>query len=363
MLAYWGSFGGLPKLTLELGQAATTSQSVKCSIAISRSNELYDAYHFLGDALFAAPTFRNKPGAFFSWKSLLNLRSSLVERFRRDDTRAFVSLAPHVWSPLLGPVVRRAGVRHIVVAHDASAHPGDLYGPVNRWLLREAVMADHVITLSNFVAQGLAAYGIPERRISVLFHPDLDYAASPGAIKSDREPLRILFMGRLFKYKGLRLFVDALELLRRSGVPIVAGVHGWGKIDPPLRGRLTALGATVVNRYIPHQELPGIFLRYDLVVASHIEASQSGVIASAFGAGLPVVVTPVGGLVDQVTSGVNGIVAQSVTADAVAAAIRVVVEDPTLLARLREGVAATRQERSVTRFFDQICRIALGPQS
>jgi glycosyltransferase involved in cell wall biosynthesis len=213
------------------------------------------------------------------------------------------------------------------------------------------------------VAQGLAAYGIPERRISVLFHPDLDYAASPGAIKSDREPLRILFMGRLFKYKGLRLFVDALELLRRSGVPIVAGVHGWGKIDPPLRGRLTALGATVVNRYIPHQELPGIFLRYDLVVASHIEASQSGVIASAFGAGLPVVVTPVGGLVDQVTSGVNGIVAQSVTADAVAAAIRVVVEDPTLLARLREGVAATRQERSVTRFFDQICRIALGPQS
>lgn len=363
MLAYWGAFGGLPKLTLELAQAATTLEKVKCSIAISRSNELYDAYNFLDDALFAVSTFRKKSGAFLNWQSLAELRSGLAERFRRDGTRAFVSLAPHVWSPLLGPVIRRAGVRHVVVAHDASAHPGDVFGPVNRWLLREAVMADHVVTLSNFVAQGLAAYGIPERKISVLFHPDLNYATAPRADKSDREPLRILFIGRLFKYKGLSLFVDALELLRRSGLPTVVGVYGWGKIDPPLRRRLNALGATVVNRYISHQELPAIFSRYDLVVATHIEASQSGVVASAFGAGLPVVVTPVGGLVQQVISGVNGIVAQSVTAEAVAAAIRTVAENPALLARLRQGVAATREDRSVNRFFDQLCKIALPSRS
>ena len=361
MLAYWGAFGGLPKLTLELAQAASASRTVQCSIAISRSNELYHAYDSLGDALFAVPTFRNKPGAFLNWQSLSKLRSGLGERFRRDNTRAYVSLAPHVWSPLLGPVIRRAGVRHVVVAHDASAHPGDVYGPVNRWLLREAVSADQVITLSNFVARGLAAYGIPERKISVLFHPDLDYATSPRAGRTEREPLGVLFIGRLFKYKGLSLFVDAIELLRGSGVPIRVGVYGWGKIDQPLQRRLSALGATVVNRYVAHEELPAIFARYDLVAASHIEASQSGVVASAFGAGLPVVVTPVGGLVEQVVSGVNGIVARSVTAEAVAAAIRTVADDPALLARLRDGVAATRDQRSVERFFDRICGVALGP--
>jgi len=359
MLAYWGAHGGLPKLTLELAQVASAFQKVKCSISISRSNELFGAYNFPDDDCFAVSTFSNKLGAFLKWKTLLELRSSLQERLRRDRTRAFVSLAPHIWSPLVGSVIHKAGVRHVVVVHDASAHPGDMYGLINRWLLREAMMADDVITLSDLVAEGLVAYGVPARKISVLFHPDLNYAV-PRLDKGVSEPLRILFFGRLFAYKGLSLFVDAIDLLRRTGLRTTVGVYGWGKIDQLLRHRLSALGATVVNRYLTHQELPEMFSRYDLVVTSHIEASQSGVIASAFGAGLPVVATPVGSLVEQVRDGVNGILAQSVTVEAVAAAIRMVAEEPLLLARLREGVAATRPERSAQRFFDQICRIALG---
>ena len=101
--------------------------------------------------------------------------------------------------------------------------------------------------------------------------------------------------------------------------------------------------------------------RYDLVVAAHTEASQSGVIAAAFGAGLPVVTTPVGGLVEQVTHGVTGMIAASASARAIADAVRTIAQDMSLLGRLRHGVHATHPERSTARFFDELCDIALRP--
>ncbi len=359
MFAYWGSMGGLPQVTLELAQVAAAQQRVRCTFSISKSNQLFDQYAFLGDSLFPVSTFQKKWGSVFAWKSLQALRSRLGERFRFDKTRAFVSLAPHVWSPLVTPIIRDAGVKHIVVAHDAAVHPGDPYGLVNWWLLREAAMADHVVALSNFVARQLATTcGIPQDKISVLFHPDLNYGAVDTQPRDKRDPLRVLFFGRIFRYKGLGLCVDAIEHVRRSGVPVELGVYGSGPIGSSLRRRLSNLNATVVNRWLAHNELAQVFSRYDVFVASHIEASQSGAVATAFGAGLPVIATPTGGLIEQVTPGVTGIITESVASEAIATAIKTLAEDRTLLERLRSGVAATRKERSSERFFDEMCRIA-----
>jgi glycosyltransferase involved in cell wall biosynthesis len=361
MFAYWGAMGGLPQVTLELAQVAAAQQRVRCTFSISKANQLFDQYAFLGDGLFPITTFQRKWRSVADWKSVRALRSGLRERFRLDKTRAFVSLAPHVWSPLVTSVIRDAGVRHVVVAHDAAVHPGDPYGLVNWWLLREAKMADHVVALSHFVARQLVATcGIPQDKISVLFHPDLNYGAVETQPRKLSDPLRVLFFGRIYRYKGLELCVDAVEKVRRSGVAVELGVNGSGPIGSSLRQRLSNLNATVVNRWLAHNELAQVFSRYDVFVASHIEASQSGAVATAFGAGLPVIATPTGGLLEQITPGVTGIIAESVASQAIAAAIKTLAQDRTLLERLRRGVAATRKERSSERFFDEMRRIALA---
>lgn len=123
--------------------------------------------------------------------------------------------------------------------------------------------------------------------------------------------------------------------------------------------RLLGLGSKIENRWLQHREFKSILPRYDVVAVSHIEASQSGVVAAAFGAGLPVVATPVGGLVEQVTTGVTGIIAESVSASALATALRTLVDDRSLLARFRRGIASRRAERSMERFYDKVCEIAL----
>ena len=97
--------------------------------------------------------------------------------------------------------------------------------------MREAQAADHVVTLTHAVAKRLIkSKRIPEEKISVLFHPDLHYAPSFRQEASDK-PLRVLFFGRILPYKGVNIFVDALEMLREAGLPLQVGVFGQGELD------------------------------------------------------------------------------------------------------------------------------------
>lgn len=361
MFAFWGQRGALARLALDLGRIAVSkTNDSPATISISRYNEIFRDYEGFGDALFPVDTFASTGIAMTHLPNIIRLRRDLDARLAADGARAFVTLMSHAWSPPLSSVLQRNKVRHVVVVHDADPHPGDRTALVNRWLLCEARAADHVVTLSKHVAQRLIrARGIPRDKITVLFHPDLEYACD-RAPQPEGAPLRVLFFGRMLPYKGFDVFFNAVELLTRLGVPLGIGVFGLGDIEA-FRPRLEMLGAEVHNRWIEENEIGGIFARHDLAVVTHTETSQSGVVAAAYGAGLPVVVTPAGGLVEQVVPGVTGLIAAATMPAAVAAAIRSLADDRGLLATLRKGVAANRDARSMERFFSAVTNIALAP--
>jgi len=79
----------------------------------------------------------------------------------------------------------------------------------------------------------------------------------------------------------------------------------------------------IINKWLTNSEIENLVNKSNLVVLPYIEASQSGVIAIAHSLSTPVVVTPVGGLVDQVIEGENGLIAADVTPKALAMAIDV----------------------------------------
>jgi glycosyltransferase involved in cell wall biosynthesis len=155
------------------------------------------------------------------------------------------------------------------------------------------------------------------------------------------------------RYKGLPLFVEACEILRREGRAFAIGVVGEGDISD-LRERLRRLGAEVVNHWVAHGEIAAVMDRYDAVVVPSTEASQSGVVGLAHGNGLPAIVTPVGGLPGQVEHGVTGLTAAAMSAAAVADEMRRFLLDAALRRRLREGVQTRRDARSMTRFVDAL---------
>ena len=359
MFLYWGRRGAMPQFTLELGRAAMASPNISPSVCISRQNELYPSFEASGTALYPVETFATHLGALTqSWRLALikrNLAAYLIEQ----RIEAVIDLMPHVWSPAIAPTIQLAGGRYIPVLHDAAPHPGD---PMTAWAQRRIDQslskADLIIALSGSVASEFRSRPRASKaEIAVLFHPDLTYGM-PSIPRSIRpgEPIRLLFLGRILPYKGLPLFLDAVDLLRRDGIAVDIGVFGEGHLgDAACR---LAGNAEVVNRWLTAAEIASVLSRYHAVVLSHTEASQSGVAAAAFGAGVPVIATPIGGLVEQVGDGVTGVLARRVDAPALAQAVRHLFGTPGLYATCCNNIAARRADRSMSRFVERCAVLA-----
>lgn len=350
LFLYLGRRGAMPRFTLEVVRAARTLPDMEATSFISAQNELGAAFEAFGRDVVSVDTFERPTDLLAGWR-LLRARRTLEREIRDRRVELVIEMMPHVWSPWLGSAIRRAGARYVTIAHDAEAHPGDPTGLANRLTALAFRRADRVVTLSRTVADRLLAAGrVRPERLSILFHPDLTYDARP--IEEARSPdraLRLLFLGRILPYKGLALLVEAVALARAAGACVTLGVFGEGDLGSAA-ARLDRLGAEVINRWLTEDEIAGVLARHDVMVVSHVEASQSGVVAAAFGAGLPVIATPVGGLPEQVRDGVTGLIAAAPTASALATAIGRLAREPALYDALCRGVSAQREARSMDRF-------------
>jgi len=362
MFVYWGRRGALPQFTLELGRIAQADPLIEATISISRQNEAFTHYEAFGPALFAVDTFMTDSGALHRAGRIPLLRRRLSQRLRQDRTQVVIELMPHVWSSFVMPVVRNAGVRYCTIVHDADAHPGDHTSLVNGLVDRAAASADLVLTLSSAVANRLAATDkVAPNKLVTLFHPDLTYGLPQlKPPPNPEDPLRLLFLGRIMTYKGLTLFCDTIDELRAEGVAVEIGVFGEGSLGANAE-RLRGMGAEVVNRWLSTQEFANALDSYHAVVLSHTEASQSGVAAAAFGSRVPVVASPVGGLVEQVKTGVNGVLAQGANAQALAAAIKQLVLNPQFYSETCANLERTAEQRSMKRFVYDAVSHAINP--
>jgi glycosyltransferase involved in cell wall biosynthesis len=358
---YLGRRGPVGRFALELSRAARAVPEIESSFVVSSSNEISGELVESGIDPLCVPTFdKSLSSALFT--NFHVARRQIAELVARQRPNIVVTLMPHVWSPLMVGMIRACGARYATIVHDAAAHPGDRTAVVNSWLLRDAIRADLIVTLSRNVAERLIGrHSFAPGKLLPLFHPDLLF----GGPFAQRElvpgrPLRLLFFGRILKYKGLSMLIDAVELLRAEQFPVQLGVFGSGDLGSD-RPRLERLGAEVENRWISDSEVSAILARHDVMVCSHVEASQSGVAAASFGACMPVVALPVGGLTEQVISGQTGILASRVSARSLAAAIRRLGGDPSFYARVSRHLAESGRDRSMDRFLGELLSEAMVP--
>jgi glycosyltransferase involved in cell wall biosynthesis len=349
LFIYWGRRGSLSGFTLKLSEVAPDN----VILCLSRQNEFFDQIRATNVRLLPVNTFNGATQAIFYLPRIIGIRERIRDAIRQHSIEQVVVLMSHVWTPLIADAVRKMHVRYVVIVHDANPHPGDPSAVLNRWLFQDALKADEVVTLSRHVADQLVAR-VPkiETAVKVLFHPVTSRDHKPKSHEMNR-PMGFLFLGRIMAYKGLPLFVKACELVRVRGLPIRVGVVGEGDLSE-CEGRLKALEAEIANRWVSHEEIERIAQRYDAVVMSNVEASQSGIIALAHGIGLPVLTTPVGGLVEQVEDERSGLIAREVSATAVADVMQRFLTDDTLREELDAGVREVRHQRSMERFLSAI---------
>jgi glycosyltransferase involved in cell wall biosynthesis len=121
----------------------------------------------------------------------------------------------------------------------------------------------------------------------------------------------ILFFGLIRPYKGLITLIEAMSDIV-SNIPeahlLIAGKshENFDVYEEAIQRYGIASKVSSRIDFIPDDQVPVFFSASDVLCLPYKETSQSAVLLNAFGFGMPVVVTDVGGLPDMVEEGQNG---------------------------------------------------------
>lgn len=345
LLWYWGRTGAGPLYTLELLRTLRTQPGLTVTASLATGNSLREDFLAQETKLDWVETYHDKVSFALATLRLPMIRQRFQRYLRAERFDVVLSTMGHLWTPLLVDCISASGAAYIPVLHDATPHPGEAQ-PLWRWRRqRELQQARHVITLSAAVAGGVTAgFGYPTDNMSVIPYgvaplPNMPPKSQPYPTS---RPFRFLFFGRIMAYKGLDLLLEAWREVRQAQPQAELVIAGAGDLTPYAHQLVALTGVTCINRWIDDADIPNIFADADAVVLPYREASQSGVTNQAYAAGLPIVATPVGGLVEQIVPDKTGVLTASVSAPALAAAMRQVMDMP-LYAHLAQGVHQHRE--------------------
>jgi glycosyltransferase involved in cell wall biosynthesis len=188
---------------------------------------------------------------------------------------------------------------------------------------------------------------VPAPRVSLTAAPGDVSAETRAAVRAELEagPDRpvVLAVGRLAPQKGFGLLLDAAARWRDIRPEPLLVIVGEGPLEAGLRGRAAALGLAV--RFAGHrQDVPALLAAADVFVLPSAWEGQPLILQEALRAGVPIVATRVGGNPELAGEDAAVLVPPD-DATQFAAAVRAVLADPALAARLRK--AALEQARAL----------------
>ena len=348
-LVYWGRLGAGAALTAQIAEALAADPRFALYVSRSEQSELAIPAVVPPERHLPIETFAGPLSLFVNSLRLNRTIGRLIVQLTALKVQAIVTVMPHVWGLALQRAAKRAGIRTILIAHDADPHPGERRPLFDELVRREIRGSDRIVTLSDAVADRLIARGdVAAASISRLWHPTFSFAGASGTEHPAR-PFRLLFFGRILPYKGVPLLLEAFARLRAAHVNCTLRVAGRGRLDASA-ALMSQPGLTIEQGWIAPDAIGGLLAEADAIVLPYLEASQSGVIAAAYGAGIPVVATPVGGLMEQVKGDETGILAAAADSTALAGAIERLIVTPGLYEKCRAGAVQRAEAQSMPRF-------------
>lgn len=269
---------------------------------------------------------------------------------------------------IVGDFAWEYAVRHGLVAADEPLErfQARRYGPrveaVRRLQAAYARGATLIVTPSRYVARYVATWGISHERIRVVANAVADPTAKLGLDRAEAraelglDPVvdTVLVVARLTVWKGIDTLIRAVADVRRRRPSARLVVVG----DGPDRARLESLAShqSGVARFVgevPHARVALYLRAADVLALCSGYEGLSHVLLEATASGVPVVASSVGGNLELIRHGENGLLVPFRDVAATADALLSLLEDRDLAGRLATTARQEATERTVERMVDQ----------
>lgn len=268
----------------------------------------------------------------------------LLVRTGAEAVHLNASLDPKAyWRDLAYSLVARLLGRRIVCQIHGGAMPQDFFhgNALLTWTLRHLLVSSDVVTVLS--SAELAAYRSFDERIKVHLVPNaIDPAGLADRPRSYNEdqPLRLAYVGRLLRTKGLFELVEALTRLKRLGREFRVCIAGEGPDRRELVAVCETAGLQDRVRFLGNvfaSEKFKLLLESDLfLLPSYMEGLPYSLL-EAMAAGCVPITTPVAAIPDVVCDGEHGVFVPARDPGALAGAVAALDDDRERLMRIAKA--------------------------
>jgi len=202
----------------------------------------------------------------------------------------------------------------ILNVHDAKPHSGE--EDKTRILLQKLLYrwSPKFVTFSDFSKNQLKEQVKLDKSIINSFLLPFNFYKNFKSKKPEtiQNSVKISFVGRISKYKGIDLFVDAINKIHKElpEIEFVIAGKSFGGYHPNYESVLKKDKLTIINGHLSNTEIVDIVDDSQLIVCPYLDASQSGVVMMSLALGKPILVTSAGGLKEYIEEGENGIICE-----------------------------------------------------
>lgn len=304
MLLYWGRSSGGAKYTNEIIKELIKLYP-NMFYSLSYQNIYFEDLDKIINHKCHINTYNNKTEFIFRTLILPFILIKIIYFIKINGIKIVYFPMHHLWSCFLPVLLKLVNVKTVLTVHDVTIHPGD-GGFINQFLLDLNIRnSDRIICLTNSVSDALKKrHNIKSSNLSIIpcgansYH----HATSPKFLRFG-DPIKIIFIGRISKYKGLDLLLEAWPKIKFAIPNAILSICGPGDISPYIPKIRADKTIICINKYLSDEEFGSLLELNHVAILPYIEASQSGVITSAFDAGMPVIVSPLSGLREQIAEG------------------------------------------------------------
>ena len=224
---------------------------------------------------------------------------------------------------------------------------------------RPKIVAAHVnasnmiISATRFLAEMLVRNGIDAGLVRII-----PYGVDIGELARRLEvplrftaaaPLRLAFMGTMAELKGPHVVLDALAALGDRAPEIALQLYGQGDPRNPyfreIRAKVERLGGiAVLKGTFPHDRIGEVMSGHHLLVVPSLwYESTPLVLCSALAAGIPALVSRLGGMTEIIEEGINGVSFPAGDATALKGVLLRFLDAPEILGDLQRTTVARRR--------------------